>query len=187
MTGRILAGVAAAVFALSSGTAAAEPTFGIGTDVGVPDGATASLVVRPVRALRLHVGGSHNYVSPGVRAGVTLVPFASWFSPTLSVDAGRYVEGDANPLARMITGDHSFKASVLERVGYDYVNAHAGLEFGRKRFTFYIHAGMSRVTTEVHELGATADESGAGVTFVDDPRLRLWTVSARAGLILYVK
>jgi hypothetical protein len=199
MTGRILA-----VLALLPATALAGPPgetpsivakriaddgvrrVGIGSDVGVPDGATASLVIRPIRALRLHVGGGTNYVSPGVRAGVTLVPLASWFSPTLSFDVGRYFEGDANPLARMVSGDSSFNAKVLERVGYDYMNAHAGLEFGRKRFTFYIHAGMSHVATEVHDL-SVSDDSGAGVTFTDDPRVRLWTVSARVGMILYVK
>jgi hypothetical protein len=202
MTGRILA---SAIALLLPATAIAAPPgetpsiakrrksdddltrIGLGTDVGVPDGATASLVVRPVRALRLHVGGGHNYVSPGVRAGITLVPLSWWFSPTLSLDVGRYFEGDANPLARMISGDSSFSAKVLERVGYDYVNAHAGLEFGRKRFTFYIHAGMSHVTTQVHELSVMSEDTGAGVSFVDDPRIDLWTVSARVGLILYVK
>ena len=201
MTGRILA-IAIALFpALAHAAPPGEtprvvrhkrppaPTLtrlGVGTDVGVPDGATASIVVRPVRALRLHAGGGSNYVSPGIRAGVTLVPLASWFSPTLSVDIGRYFDGDANPLLRMVTGDHSLSIAALNRVGYDYANLHAGLEFGRKRLTFYLHAGASRIATEVHELGATTDAM-SGVTFTSDPRVRAWTPSARLGLILYVK
>src|SRR6185436_7926376 len=42
--------------------------FGVMADAGAPDGATASLVLRPIRMVRLHVGGSYNMISPGVRA-----------------------------------------------------------------------------------------------------------------------
>jgi hypothetical protein len=163
---------------LSPSLAAAD--VGVGADVGVPDGAVASVVVRPIRPIRVSAGISHNYVSPGVRAGVTLVPLRSWFSPTLSFDVGHYRDGDANPLARMLTGDAMFSERVLERVGYDYANAHFGLELGRKRCTFFVHAGASRITTAVHGLGSET------VTFTEDPRIRAWTPSARLGLILYL-
>jgi hypothetical protein len=169
---------------------APETRIGVMADVGLPDGANASLVVRPIRMLRLHAGGGHNYISPGVRGGITFVPFATWITPTLSVDYGRYFDGDANPLARMVSGDSSFSSTVLDHVGYDYGNAHVGIELGRTRATFYIHAGMSRITGNIRGLNAMAGgmsgDSGTSITFADDPRVELWTVSARVGLVVYI-
>jgi hypothetical protein len=170
----------------SASVARAEPALGVMADVGLPDGAIASVVYRPIKMLRLHAGGGHNYVSPGVRGGITFVPLPTWFTPTLSLDYGRYFDGDANPLARMITGDSSFSAAVLDKVGYDFANAHLGLEFGRSRATFYIHAGMSRITGTVRGLDAMSSDSGTTITFTDDPQVELWSVSARIGLVVYV-
>jgi len=163
--------------------------FGVMADVGLPDGAIASIVYRPIRGVRLHAGAGHNYISPGVRGGITLVPFSSWFTPTLSVDYGRYFDGDANPLARRVSGDPSFSAAPLERVGYDYANAHLGLEFGRKWFTFYLHDGISRITGQVHNLSAETMSEASGTTTVSFPRepsARLWAPSVNLGFIVYL-
>lgn len=164
--------------------------YGMMLDVGVPDGATASLVVRPIRPLRVDAGISYNGVSTGVRGGLTLVPFASWFTPTLSVDAGHYTDGDANPLARMITGNPMFSSPALDQVGYNYADAQAGLELGRKRFTFYLRAGITRVTGDVHNLGAAFSGdmptmTKGTVTFGTDPALTITALSARLGFVLY--
>ena len=169
--------------------APAVPRIGAGLDVGLPDGATASIVVRPFRSIRAHAGLSHNMISLGERVGLTWVPLSWWVSPTLSVEYGHYADGNANPLVRMVTGDRSFSSAVLDRVGYDYANAHAGLEFGRRWFTFYIHAGYSRVTSTVHNLSAETMSESSGttsVTFSKDPSVRLWSVSARLGFIVYL-
>jgi len=151
-------------------------------DVGAPDGANASIVYRPVRALRVHGGVGHNYVSRGVRGGITLVPFATRVTPTVSFDYGRYFEGDANPLVRVLSGDPMFSSSQLDSVGYDYANVHVGVEVGRKWFTFYVHAGMSRITSDLQNL--TSESST--VTFSEDPTLTMWTISARLGFIFYL-
>jgi hypothetical protein len=158
--------------------------FGVMADAGAPDGVTASLVLRPIRMVRLHVGGSYNMISAGIRGGVTLVPLSWWASPTLSLDAGHYTDGDANPIARKVSGDPTFSSPMLERVGYDYVNAHLGLELGRKWFTFYLHAGMSRVSGQIHNVEAAFD--GEDVQVKGDPDVSLWVPSARLGLIFYV-
>ncbi len=157
--------------------------FGVTVDAGVPDGAQAALVFRPIRALRVHAGGGYNLVSKGVRGGLTLAPLSSWFSPTLSIDVGRYFEGDANPLAQRIKGDPTYSSPMLERVGYDYANAHLGLEFGRQWATFYVHAGVSRVSGTVY---GVAEAIGEDVTIEGDPDVTLWSPSARIGLIVYV-
>jgi hypothetical protein len=160
--------------------------FGLMVDAGAPDGANASLVVRPLRFLRLHAGGGYNAVSTGVRAGFSLVPLSSWVSPTVTVDAGRYFEGDANPIARTVMGDPEFSSPALEKVGYDYLNAHLGFELGRQWATFYVHAGMSRVSGQVHGLSEVLADEEANVTVSDDPDVTMWTPSARIGLIFYV-
>lgn len=175
----------ALLIACSAGVAQASPAASIGVmgDVGVPDGAVASLVYRPTSTLRLHAGVGNNLVSNGARAGITLVPLSTWATPTLSLDYGRYFEGDANPLARRLSGDAAYSSTLLERVGYDYANGHVGVELGRERATFYLHAGVSRVTSAVYGLDAAMD--GSSIT-VGDSQLTIWSVSGRVGLIVYV-
>lgn len=157
----------------TSGVAAADTKLGVMADAGVPDGAMASLVVRPVSALRLHGGVGHNAISRGVRVGATLTPFRSVVYPTLSVDYGRYPEGDANELARMLTGDDSIDSSKLEHIGYDFANGHVGFAVGRKRATFYVQAGMSRTAATLRD-----DTTSVKAT--------MWSPSARLGFVLYV-
>lgn len=181
-------------------TAAAAPSaahaspwqLGVSADVGVPDGGTASVSVAPLSMVRLHAGISHNLVSPGMRFGATLVPLSTWITPTLSLDWGRYQEGDANPMVRRFSGDDSFESKALERFGYDYANAHLGLELGRSWGTFFLHAGLSRITAVAHELDSELqdmDDGGSSdttVTFAQDPTVTAWTPSARLGFIVYL-
>lgn len=166
-----------------------RPRIGAGLDLGVPDGATVSVVYRPFRALRAHVGVSHNAISLGQRAGITLSPFAWFVAPTLSLEYGRYAEGNANPIARIVTGDQTFSSGVLDRVGYQYASAQLGFEVGRKWFTFYLHAGVSRVTGTVHNIDSETMSSNSGTTVVSfnqDPHIRMWTASARLGFVVYL-
>lgn len=164
------------------------PRIGAMMDVGAPDGASISIVYRPVRALRAFAGLSHNMISLGQRVGVTLTP--GWFvSPTLTLEYGRYAEGNANPLIRLATGDDTFSSAVAERIGYQYGNARLGLEVGRKWFTFYLHAGMSRISGRVHNLSSETMSEQAGTTtvsFPSDPDVRLWTASASLGFVVYL-
>ena len=172
---------------LSAGIAHAEdPRLGITVDAGVPDGANTALVLRPIDMLRVSVGMGYNGITRGYRAGASFVPLHGWFSPSLSVDVGAYPEGDANPLARMATGDQTIDEPTLKHVGYRYANLHAGLEFGHKWATFYIHAGLSHITGRVHDLTATmaGSSSDTSVT-LSDPNVTINTISARLGLVVY--
>jgi hypothetical protein len=166
-----------------------SPWLGAMADLGVPDGATVSVVYRPIRALRAHAGLSHNLIALGQRVGLTWVPLSWWASPTLSLEYGRFAEGNANPAVQRFTGDADSSSPVLERVGYDYANARVGLELGRKWFTFYVHAGVSRITGTVHNLDAETMPETSGTTsvsFTTDPTVRVWSVSARLGFIVYL-
>jgi hypothetical protein len=164
-------------------------TIGVMTDVGVPDGGTASLVVRPVRALRLEGGVAHDVVGPGVRGSVTWIPFGTWATPVVSVGYGRFFERDANGLVQKISGDPTLSSPLLDKVGYDFANARIGIELGKKYFTFFLHAGVSRVTGTVHNLdqvAATETANSMVSVTTTDPKLTLWGVSANLGFIFYV-
>lgn len=163
----------------------AEPRLGISADAGVPDGAAASIVFRPVSRIRLHAAVTHNAVSRGERIGISLAPLRTWFTPTLNLDAGRYRDGDANVLVQMVTGDDTFSSPVLERFGYRYANAHLGLEFGRERVTFYLHGGASMISTRLRNLDTSSEDGSTSVTFTTDPSATIVSVSARLGLIVY--
>ena len=157
--------------------------YGLAFDVGLPDGATAALVISPVRSLAVSAGLSYNGISYGGRAGVTWTPLAGTISPTLSADVGHFAEGDANPLVQLVTGKPMFSSPVLDRVGYDYADAHIGIAITRRSFALFVRAGVSRVTGAIHDLDALA--GGKMVMFGSDPTVTLTTVSARLGVIYY--
>jgi hypothetical protein len=183
----LLSSLALLLFAAQAEAKGDNRRFGVMLDAGLPDGANGSLVYRPWSWLRVHAGGGYNLVSPGVRAGLTLAPFSGSATLTANIDGGRYFIGDANPLARMLTGDDSVNVAVLREVGYDYANFHAGFEWGRQWATFYIHAGMSYVHSEIRNANATFSDIDPSTTFEfkGDPKVNVWTPSLRLGLIVY--
>jgi hypothetical protein len=183
------AGAQTALRTSAAAPSTSVPRIGTMLDVGVPDGATISIVVRPIRAIRAQAGLSHNMISLGQRIGVSVAPLAWWASPTLTLEYGRFADGNANPLVRAVSGDTSFQSAVLERVGYSYANARLGVELGRKWFTFYIHAGVSRIAGTVHNLSTELMSEQAGTTtlsFTKDPNARLWVPSADLGFVVYL-
>jgi hypothetical protein len=172
-------------------TARGLPRLGVMADAGLPDGANASLVYRPLRWLRVHGGGGYNMVSEGIRAGATVVPFG--MGPSATLETGHYFDGNANGVVQRFAGQ-SFSSPLLQRVGYDYCNFHLGLDFGYRRVTFFVHGGMSYVRAQVHNLDsvvssqASAASDGNGTTSVSikqDPTVQAWFPSAKLGLIVY--
>lgn len=165
------------------------PSVGLMVGAGVPDGATASLVYRPYSWLRAEAGGSYNMISKGVRVGVSLIPFG--MGPSASLEAGHYFDGNANGIARSIAGGGFQDNAVLQRIGYDFVNAQLGLDFGVRRVVFYIHGGMSYVHANVHNVNAQIASSMSGststtVTLNQDPTVRILTPSVKLGLVFYI-
>lgn len=162
-------------------------------DVGVPDGVITSLALCPTPWLRLHAGGGTNTASPGFRGGFALVPFGA--GPALGFEVGTFRAGKANEVVKsLIASDDRWK-SLVERVGYDYVNAQLGFEIGRHRFSFFLHAGLSYVRATLYDMGPALQERVTGmpifgesttVTLHKDPVVRALTLSAKLGLILYL-
>jgi hypothetical protein len=167
------------------------PAVGVMADVGLPDGAGASLVYRPRKWVRLHGGGTYNMISSGVRAGASFTPLG--WGPSLTVEGGHYFDGDANGLVRKFAGASYQSNAVLERIGYDYANAHLGLELGFRRATFYIHGGMSFIRATVHNIDqaiqsetSSDGSSSTQLSVKQDPTIRAFTPSAKLGLIVYL-
>jgi hypothetical protein len=171
------------------------PMFGLMVDMGIPDGAQGSLVVRPWKAVRFNVGGGYNMISKGVRAGVALLPFGR--GPALSVEAGRFFDGNANTTAAKFAGPSFSGIDLLNNVGYDFANAHLGLDLGYRRVTFYIHGGMSYVRARVPKENLTStfnqnpaidgqDANGLQVSFKQDATVKAIGPSAKIGLIVYL-
>jgi len=172
---------------------ASLPWLGLMVDAGIPDGAQGSLVLRPWKALRFSVGGGYNMISKGVRAGVSVLPFGR--GPSLSVEAGHFFDGDGNAAARKYMS--SFEdVAFLQRVGYDYANAHLGLDFGYKRATFFIHGGMSYLRGTVKDINQYpfspdpqingTNSSGLEIKFKGDPTVVAIGPSFKIGLIVYL-
>ena len=182
----------ASVRASANAPPAALPLLGVMADAGLPDGANASLVFRPLRWLRVHGGGGYNAISTGVRAGVTLVPFG--MGPSATLEAGHYFEGNANGMAQRFAGA-TFSSGTLDRLGYDYGNAHLGLDLGYRRVTFFVHGGMSYMRGQIHnadsllssQVSSIGGNGSTEISFKQDPTVRAWFPSAKIGLLVYLR
>jgi hypothetical protein len=172
--------------ALQTRQAERWPRVGAMVDVGVPDGLIGSLVVRPWKWVRVYGGGGSNSVSKGWRTGLALIPFGA--GPSVSVEYGRYGQGDANGLVRSMTGGSFDGSPLLEKLAYDYANAHVGLEFGGKRFTFFVHGGVSRVWAQLHGSGGTLTDTGSDtvVQVSSEPKIKAFGSSLKVGLIVFL-
>jgi len=182
-------GALALVLATGMGARESRADIGVQIDAGVPDGANGSIVYRPFAHLRLHAGGSYNGVSPGVRGGLSLIAFDYGITPSLTVEAGHFFAGDANPMVERFTGQEA-NDPALSEISYDYANAHLGLEFGKSVVTFYVRAGMSYIRSQVRHLNesfgqSSFGDSGITVEFREDPVVRVITPTARLGFIVY--
>jgi hypothetical protein len=137
--------------------------WGLMFDLGSMHGGMLSLTYRPAPWLRLHAGAGTNAVSPGYRAGLTLVkPGTS--GPALNVEAGHFLPGDMNGLLKILVGTGYRANSRLEDFDYDFVNLHAGWEIESGALTFFARGGASVLWTRLPALpqpGAGADALGA--------------------------
>lgn len=188
VTSRAFAQEPTTVAATSTAPAAKHwPRLGLMADVGVPDGAIASLVVRPWTWLRGYAGGGSNSVSRGWRGGFSLIPFGA--GPSASLEYGHYQDGDANGLVRRLVGSQFDASPLLKQIGYDYVNAHVGLDFGGKHVVFFLHGGVSMVWAQLHNVNAAIHSDASSTTIVQvgqDPKIKATGSSFKAGLIVFL-
>jgi hypothetical protein len=89
------------------------------------------------------------------------------------------------PGAQHDRGDFS-GTPLLSKLAYDYANAHVGLEFGGKYFTFFIHGGVSRVWARLGLDGGMVANTGSDTTVqvTSDPKVKAFGSSLKMGIIL---
>ena len=148
--------------------------IGVQLGLGVPDAATLGVVFRPVKFVRVELGGAYNYLTEGVQVGVTALPFGRVLSFT--GECGYFFGGNANKFTNK-------EYPALDDTSYEYCNTHAGLDFGRERATFFIHGGMSYFDARIRN--TTQQINRNDVTVVSDPHLTAWFPSFKLGLIVY--
>ncbi|WP_164009214.1 hypothetical protein [Pyxidicoccus trucidator] len=118
--------------------------FGLMLDAGVPEGAGLSVSFRPRREVRLHLGGTHNGIRAGARAGLTLLPTRGWLKPALTLELGHARPADARGLERRLADRTQLPSPSFERVGYNYASALMGFEVEMPgRLTFFVRGGLS--------------------------------------------
>jgi hypothetical protein len=132
--------------------------IGLGIDAGAPGGAGLTLLVRPLWWLRFNAGAAYNVGGFGFRGGVTLSPGQWMVTPTLNLDAGRYLSGDVN---KFVTVTDANARALLGRTTYTFATAQVGLEFGSQRwFTFYLRGGLTYVISTLSGTDLTALAQG---------------------------
>ena len=163
-----------------AGAEEAHPFFGVQGDVGLPDGAGASLLVMPVSWMRLHVGGLATLSGSGARAGVTLVAFPkSGVRPIVGVEGGYAFSGSATWIPYL--GTLPVLSRALEQVSYGWGSAHVGFELGSPHFAIVLRGGLSYV--DLTFAGPRLDVGGATLT-ASSMSLRGVVPSARVGLMI---
>lgn len=161
------------------------PNFGLQVDAGVPAGAAAAFVFRPWYFVRLNAGVATDIIGFGVKGGVTLVPFHWGVVPTLGLEAGHFWQGDATKFG---TASDPVVNTLLKSVGYDYVSADIGIEFGsQNRFVFYVRGGLTQLYPSTSNFQAALQAANVGKAIqASDPTLSARGPSARLGFILYL-
>jgi hypothetical protein len=178
---------------LAAGTAAAEgdrlPLLGLQFNGGLPQGGVASLLVRPVKPLRLDVGYAHNYLAQGIQGGVTLVPFHWAIVPTLRGEVGRFFKGDiGSKVSRFVDDVPDYLEPALNGFGYDYASAQLGLELGSQRsFVFFVRAGIAWVRFRGVSGTFQPDEGNPDIDVrVEDLKVRFSGPTANLGFLFYI-
>ena len=165
------------------------PVVGLMADAGLPDGFMGALTIRPIQYLRLHAGAGTNSTSPGFRVGMSVLPLG--VGPSLNLEVGHYLDGDANGLVRKAVGGLGRFATYVNRLSYTFANAHAGLDIGKQDFTFFIHGGFTYLRARLRDVTAPPDTvtstGRTSITFREDPIVKMFTPSVKVGLIVYLQ
>ncbi len=165
-----------------------QTRLGMVVDVGAPDGIGAAVLVRPLRWLRLHVGGTINSLGQGVRGGASLIPLELLVSPSLNVDVGHFFNADHEQLLARLRGESPTSgSSPVQGGGYDYASASLGLEVSPWRYvTFFGQVGLSYWSFRVDDVETFIGDAEGDPDITAKPlSLRLTSPAVKLGLLVY--
>jgi hypothetical protein len=132
--------------------------IGYSFGIGFPEFGTGSVIVRPLRWLRVGAGVTWNYAGYGVRGEVTFAPLRWYVSPTLNLAVGRYLKMDGTKAGSVPTEIQG----LVSKVGYQYVDATLGLELGNQRHGMLVlQVGVTRLSLDAPGT-ATFDATASG-------------------------
>jgi hypothetical protein len=160
--------------------------FGLGADVGVsgllPD-LGVLLVMRPMTWLRAQVGGGHNGLAFGIRAGVTLInPLV--IPVSLTCEGGHYFAGNANQAVQWLRNDAPEVAS-LRRLSYDYLNLLGGLETTGGNLSVYVRGGVTWMRATVRDFEQSMRETAQIEIRAADPKVRYRGPALKLGMVYF--
>jgi hypothetical protein len=162
--------------------------FGLMLDAGVTDGTGLSVVLRPSRQVRVHLGGTYNGLRVGGRVGLTLLPVRARLAPALTLEVGHARKSDVETVARRLADPTQPPAPSLDRVGYTYGSALLGVEYElTPRCTFFLRGGASVMEMEVPSLEGLGGPFRArlGEHELRGGTFRAVMPSAKVGLVAY--
>jgi hypothetical protein len=162
------------------------PKLGLRLGAGLPDGATANVVLRPLPYLRLQAGPAWNYLAFGLQAGAAITPFRWAVSPVLEASYGHFFGADLNKVFKDVPAEVK---PMVKDIGYDYLSGQVNLEFGSPRgYTFSLGLGLAYLWTDVKGTATVIRNQGtpdeATVT-VSNPSFRAVIPSLRLGMLYY--
>lgn len=162
----------------------ALPLLGLALGGGFPDLVTASLMFRPIEAIRFFAGPSWGYVSWGAQGGIVIAPWNGWATPTLSFEGGMLFGTNLSFLVKDSsgTGASAGLKPLLRRIDYQYVAADLGIELGSPRgLAFVVRLGLSYVTVKANGTATYTSDNGTRVT-LSNPAVHATLPSLKIGL-----
>lgn len=166
--------------------AGGKTTWGVLFDAGFPQGASASVVLRPVPSVRFWAGPAWNWIGFGLQGGVAVVPWHFALTPVLSAEAGRYFGSDVSFLASSSQGVPPEIAPLLEDVSYSYAAVHAGLEIGSQSgLVFSLRLGLSYLSAQARGTATVTDSGSGAVVQFTDPKIRGTVPSVKFGVLFW--
>jgi hypothetical protein len=162
------------------------PLLGARLAVGIPQGSSLSLVVRPTRDVRIEGGPAWNYLGWGTQFGVGFQPFHGVVSPVLDLSYGHFFSADASSHFPSAPAELQ---PLLQNLSYDYLAGLISVEFGSTRgLSFSIGGGVSYFWTTIHQSVTVTQNAGTlqetTVTF-QDPAFRAVVPTLKFGVLYY--
>jgi len=159
--------------------------LGMALDVGVPDFAALSVLVRPLPYVRVSGSMLYDYVGFGVRGGLSVQPYF-FIAPSLNFEVGRFFESNAN--GKLPVKLSTKYQPLLDQFGYTFMNLQLGIEVGAPdTAVFFIRGGLSRMWMTAHNINQVAASTSSNGTQlqVSDANLRLGVPSVKVGFMVY--